>query len=524
MKIVLKASLFITMCLVMTLSIAKKSKTQWVIDSDGEWNQHIETKASLQIESGVASPTSKVATFKTKPKVFTKKTALSDVTFAASVAWDNWEPTPSKVVPPHLGDAPVALALGDNSYWLFGAHTSIEKMVKEREKRKKRFNGNDPVFAQYKLDNFEPKDTTLEGFDMPLKTTPYPHQFDAPGTEQPRSTGYHAWESKDMVNWIRHGAVAVNRAFLCTTAEYADGKLYIYYDYPNDQDPHLCIDDDLRDGIPGKDMGLVFKDPSDGSDCGIIRDLEGDFHLILEDWSPVDASTHAWDSPLAMHAKSTNGYEEFKILPPAVDERTTPTGKMGTYVHPHWTMMDRENFKSDTATYEIHTPEQDAFGDWATIAIGGQYYLFSDYDPAGGHKMSVGMFTSSSLDKQFSFIGSVGEDHPDPDILFAENQFYLVTQTNKDYVSPGPWVEKVEVKVGVATTKSGEIDYWTDWQEVKESYDYIEGFAKQISKIPARLSLPKLPKGYAFQLEVRLTDITKNDSKPMLESITFNFN
>jgi hypothetical protein len=47
-----------------------------------------------------------------------------------------------------------------------------------------------------------------------------------------------------------------------TTAEFVDGKAYLYYDFPNDADPHLYIDEDLTDGKPGKDMGLVFKDPS----------------------------------------------------------------------------------------------------------------------------------------------------------------------------------------------------------------------------------------------------------------------
>ena len=55
-----------------------------------------------------------------------------------------------------------------------------------------------------------------------------------------------------------------------TTAEQVGGKTYIYYDFPNDQDPHLFIDGDLTDGKPGKNMGLAFADPSDGSDCAVV--------------------------------------------------------------------------------------------------------------------------------------------------------------------------------------------------------------------------------------------------------------
>ena len=56
-----------------------------------------------------------------------------------------------------------------------------------------------------------------------------------------------------------------------TTAEYVDGKTYIYYDFPNDQDPHLFIDEDLTDGKPGKNMGIALNDPSHGSDCAVIE-------------------------------------------------------------------------------------------------------------------------------------------------------------------------------------------------------------------------------------------------------------
>lgn len=93
---------------------------------------------------------------------------------------------------------------------------------------------------------------------------------------------------------------------------------------------------------------------------------------------------------------SKDGIGNFKILPPAVDVRTTPTGKLAEYPHPHWHATDPEKYpgkpapeyvpqhrikKGDVrafALYEIHEPEQDAFGDWAAISVGGQYYLFAD--------------------------------------------------------------------------------------------------------------------------------------------------
>ncbi|MFC1760787.1 hypothetical protein ACFL6U_01750, partial [Planctomycetota bacterium] len=97
------------------------------------------------------------------------------------------------------------------------------------------------------------------------------------------------------------------------------------------------------------------------------------------------------------------------------------------------------------------------------------------------------------------------------------------TQTTSDYVSPGPWVETVEVRVGVDTNNDGAIDQRTDWQAVKETYDYIPGFSKQVAKTPAKMDLSDLPKGYGFQFEVKITDSTENDSQPQLDKVSFTF-
>ena len=494
---------------------------EWKIDSQAEWKANTDTATGLEIADGMAEPTGKTATFKSVLKRFDAPKQASSISIGQSPVWDNWEPT-EEVGPSNLGDAPVMLQVGPQNYWMFG-----------------RYNGGK------KQTDFAAKDATLEGFDIPLKTTPFKNQFDAPGGLKERLGGYHAWQSKDMKNWVHFGPITPAKAKWMTTAEYADGKAYFYYDFPNDQDPHLYIDDDLTDGVPGESMGIAFKDPSDGSDCAIIRDLSGKFHLILEDWSPINAGAHAWDSPLAMHAVSDDGISGFKMLAPPVDMRTKPTGEFKEYFHPHWHKEDPENFpakvftaeelkkkpnanknKRAAAKYEVHKPAQEAFGDWASISIGGQYYLFGDHDPAGKHgknSMSVARFTASSIDGPFAFCGDVGKGHPDPDVMFAEGKFYLATQTPKDYVSPGPWVESVEVRVGVDVDNDGSVDQWTDWQAVKEKYDYIKGFSKQVAKTPAELDLSSLPKGYGFQFEIKATDTTENKSKPILDNVTLSF-
>ena len=479
--------------------------SSWVIDTDENWNQSISKKDGIKFENGQATPTQDNATFTSVLKQFDTKRSAKSISFEQSAQWLNWEPV-GDLGPVNLKDAPVFLSLGPDNYWMFGRYGAPQA--------KKDKNGKKLPVTKF---NGEP--VKLDGFDIPLLTTRYANQFDAPGGLKKKYGGYHAWQSKDMVNWVHHGSITQSKARWMTTAEYADGKAYFYYDFPNDQDPHVYVDSDLFDGEPGEDKGMAYFDPTHGSDCAIIRDLDGQFHLILEDWSPINAKTHAWDSPLAVHAVSPDGLKDFKALDPPVDHRTEATGEVKQYKHPHWRKENPERFETNVAKYNVHSPEQNAYGDWAAISIGGQYYLFCDFDPAKEKKMSVGWFTSSSIDEPFEWCGNIGQGHPDPDIMFAEGKFYLATQQKKDFVSPGPWVEEVEVRVGVDTDNDQTVDQWTDWTKVSEKYDYIEGFSKQVAKTPAAIDLTSLPEGFGFQFEVKLKDTTENRSKPVLEKI-----
>lgn len=472
------------------------SQKNWVVDSQEDWEAQSLKKENLEFKKGYADPSAKEATFTSKLKKFAEKRSASSIVFDQSAVWQNWNPV-KNVGPSNLADAPVTLSIGPNNYWMFGRYGGKAKK------------------------GFEAKKAKLDGFDIPLMTSPHPNQFNAPGGLGKSLGGYHAWQSRDMVNWVHHGPITEKFSRWMTTAEYVDGKFYFYYDYPNDQDPHLYIDDNPFDGKPGKNMGLAFKDPSDGSDCAFIRDENGKFHVIYEDWSPISANKRSWDSPLAGHAVSDDGIKDFKILGPAVDNRTKPTGEFATYKHPHW--LQHPDFKSNIAKYEIHKPEQEAYGDWAAINIGGRYYIFGDYDPVGGHKMSTCWFTTDDINKKFEWCDNIGEGHPDPDVTFANGQFYLITQPKTDFVSPGPWVETVEARVGVDTDNDGQIDKWTEWQKVKESYDHKKDFAKHVTKTPASIDLSELPEGFAFQFEFKMTDTTENKSKPIMDKVTLNF-
>ena len=469
----------------------------WVIDSQEEWKSAAHTLTHLEIKEGTAVPTDKTANFASKVKRFDRKHKAKSIVIDQSPLWQNWEPI-ANLGPANLQDAPVFLSIGPQNYWVFGRYGGAKK-------RK----------------GFQAETAKLDGFDVPLQTTPWENQFDAPGGLKKGLGGYHAWQSRDMVNWVHHGPVTEAFSRWVTSAEYKDGKVYIYYDYPNDQDPHVYIDEDLTDGKPGKDMGLAVKDPSHGSDAGFIRDKEGRFHVILEDWSPINASKRSWDSPLAAHAVSEDGVKDWMFLAPPVDNRTQDTGKIAEYKHPHW--LQHPDWKTNIGKYHVHEPEQEAYGDWAPICVGSQYYLFGDYDPAGGGHMSVGWFTSPGLDKPFRWCDQIGEGHPDPDIGFAEGRFYLFTQQKTDYVSTGPWVEQVDIRVGVDTDNDGKLDTWTDWAEVKETYDYTPGLSKHIKKTAAELNLQGLPAGTGFGFELKLKDTTANKSKPIIDRVQLTF-
>lgn len=71
-----------------------------------------------------------------------------------------------------------------------------------------------------------------------------------------------------------------------------------------------------------------------------------------------------------------------------------------------------------------------------------------------------------------------------------------------DLLSYGPWVQGVETQAGVDVDGDGEIDQWTDWQDVSDNYYQIEGYSKAFDIEEAMLDLSSLPAGYgvAFQL------------------------
>ncbi len=446
-----------------TVDCSTDFNRQWIVDSGADWSAAMLSNRNLVVSNEMVEPTAGSALFASIVKTFPSKRKARSVTFIQSPAWNHWIESPTQIGASAASDAPVFVAVGDKDYYHLGKASD---------------------------------------------------------------DGYHAWHSTNMVDWVHYGQVTTLAHRWVTTAEYKDGQFYIYVDYPNDHTPHLYIDDDLKDGTPGTFMGKAFDDPTHGSDCAILRDnADGLFHMVCEDWTPLNASTHAWDSPLATHASSADGFTGFvpaEHVPP-IDFRTTPTGEIGTYAS-HSSHRETGEWP-DTFEYEIHEPDQEAFGDWTAVKVGARYYFFADYHFPGAAKadMEVACFATDSLYEQLDFVGTIDSGgHPDPAIGFAEGRFYLITQEN-DFTSPGPWVDGVEARAGVDTDGDGTNDQWTAWQSVGESYDYTPGYVRVVTATPAQVDLSGLPEGYGFSFEFRIDDTVVSGAAPIMDSVVMDF-
>jgi hypothetical protein len=429
------------------------------IDNQKSWEAFTAKRNNLKIENGKLSINGDSATITSKIIRFNKKQQLQSITIKQDPTWNTWEAIP-KVTPKGAWDAPVFIPVSDKNYWFLS-----------------RFGGDN-------------------------------------------ENGFHAWHSSDMQKWIHYGPVSSWTNQWVTSAEYVDGKFYIYFDKPNDEDPHLIIDSDLTDGIQGEVIGKVLDDPTHGSDMAIFRNDDGTFHIIYEDWSPINPRKNSWDSPLAGHADSPDGINGFlpHEYPPPIDERTTPTGK----IKPYKPATNQLVHGPDQTPYEfeVHEGPQDAFGDYTMIKVGEQYYIFCDYDSHDEEKsMRVGRWRSNDIAKTFEWDGEIGEGfHPDPTVGFAEGKFYLLVQRNEsDFISDGPWVDGVEIRVGVDTDNDGKTDEWTPYTKVKETYKQKEGFVRVIESQPAQLDLSGLSEGYAFKVEMKLNN--KDDFSPVIDAV-----
>ena len=202
----------------LSLSLALATAEPWTIESQKDWAASIESSEGITIEKGAISPDKKSGTLKTKIQSFDKKRSAKSLHLTQSPIWQNWNPI-ENLGPVNLADAPVLLTKGPDDYWMFGRYGRGQPRRKKGVKAKP-------------LPKFEAESATLEGFDIPLQTTRFPNQYNAPGGLKPGKGGYHAWQSRDMKNWVHHGPVTEGFSKWVTSAEQIDDKTTLPQFYP----------------------------------------------------------------------------------------------------------------------------------------------------------------------------------------------------------------------------------------------------------------------------------------------------
>ena len=96
----------------------------WIIDTDQQWKQNLQSSEGAAVADGMVSPTAKKATIVTKVFSSDKKRSAASLTIAQSPIWQNWNPT-KNLGPANLGDAPVMLTVGPKNYWMFGRYGEL---------------------------------------------------------------------------------------------------------------------------------------------------------------------------------------------------------------------------------------------------------------------------------------------------------------------------------------------------------------------------------------------------------------
>ena len=112
--------------LALLLGHAIAAPETWSLGTAAEWADGVESSEGVTIEKGVASPTEKAGSLRTRMKSFKEKRSAKALTLEQSTLWHNWEAKP-RIGPKNLRDAPVFLTMGPGDYWMFGRYGGMPK-------------------------------------------------------------------------------------------------------------------------------------------------------------------------------------------------------------------------------------------------------------------------------------------------------------------------------------------------------------------------------------------------------------
>tara|TARA_B100000674_G_scaffold102091_1_gene74454 strand:+ start:55 stop:567 length:513 start_codon:yes stop_codon:yes gene_type:complete len=145
------------------------------ISSEADWKKSIASSEGVVIKNGVAEPTGKTGNLRTTFHKFDQKRSASSLIVRQSAIWQNWNPI-ENLGPANLRDAPVLLTVGPDNYWMFGRYGGLHS--RGQKGGKQTAGGRIPLVGRPR---FTSEPAKLEGFDIPLQTTPDKNQYNAPG-------------------------------------------------------------------------------------------------------------------------------------------------------------------------------------------------------------------------------------------------------------------------------------------------------------------------------------------------------
>jgi len=104
---------------------------EWKIETQEAWEKNKSAAENLEIKDATATPSGESAIYKSVMKTFEKKRSAKSITISQTPTWLNWEPS-EQIGPANMNDAPVALRLGEDNYWIFAKYGTGAKKVGKR--------------------------------------------------------------------------------------------------------------------------------------------------------------------------------------------------------------------------------------------------------------------------------------------------------------------------------------------------------------------------------------------------------
>ena len=183
----------LTCCAILLVGIELQA-ADWTIDGADDWTRNIKSAEGAIVLDGSVSPKEKTAMVVTRLDASDAQRSAKSLTVTQSPIWQNWNPI-ENLGPVNLGDAPVLLTVGPDNYWMFGRYGSGQPTASARARSRATRAG------------LQAGSRNARRVRHPTADHPIPESVQRAGWAEAGKGGYHAWQSRDMKNWVHHGPV-----------------------------------------------------------------------------------------------------------------------------------------------------------------------------------------------------------------------------------------------------------------------------------------------------------------------------